>query len=732
VTIKNAVFGLCSANVADYLDGNAPLNYETSSLFAEAEKVFGNTILIHPWRVQYEFCRDEENPRITMDDCDLSSLSCLIVRSTSGYEQAISVLVRSLRLCGCTIIDPANRFSGEPASKLMTTIDRYEKGVGSDSYYAFSLPQALSLIQELAARKTFPMLSKPIGGKRGRDVIFLESASAAEDLARAFFQESTAKDTPFFIQPFIAFETEYRVMVVGDRVIGMAKKIKPKGSVAANTALGGKLESWEDKEVAQSALNNVNLEGVLGVDIARDQEGKLHIIEANRAPLWQAFEEATGVRVAAEIIQYARTRSFHEQLSRLDPPWCDFTLEAQGRYLIKTQEDYDAHGIVRELLYHTYGEEPSISMGKLPPIISPMFWETLTGYPHQEVKSLKNPDNHVPKQRYERYLRMGRYWKKIHKIFPIDLRAYRNSLIESYQLQGLSVEKKVADINRRLNGLALFSRSLKKGEWPKLLVIVPDSPEVWPMNESFTVTPHYEVRLFRGEGKAQHKGRLTFSPETDEFMMNLWYEKWRIALEYGRTRPDWPKHLISSNMIHLFEEQCQQFNLGSIDRIRDFLNGIKSSFLNQVTPEPKLYSAFLCHASVDKGAIVRRFHQLCKARGINTWFDEEEVRWGDRVLAKISHGLSKSRTVVVFISKEALKKAWVLEELYDSLTMGISKDRFVLPVLLGLTVEQLQEQQPVLASRHCLAIPFYDPMVAVEPNEVERLVDELERLTRNT
>ena len=55
-------------------------------------------------------------------------------------------------------------------------------------------------------------------------------------------------------------------------------------------------------------MKNVKLEGILGVDVARDSEGKLHIIETNRAPLWREFERATKINVAWEIVHYARQK----------------------------------------------------------------------------------------------------------------------------------------------------------------------------------------------------------------------------------------------------------------------------------------------------------------------------------------------------------------------------------------------------------------------------------------
>lgn len=424
--------------------------------------------------------------------------------------------------------------------------------------------------------------------------------------------------------------------------------------------------------------------------------------------------------------------SLWAKVRSLPSPWCDFSLDIARRYTIRGQADYDAHGVVRELIYHKHGEEASITMGRLPPIISPMFWETISGYPVEQVRSLKDPSTHVPIERYEGYKRMARYWKQIRKVYPIDLRAYRGSLIESYNKHELSSQRRVEDIDRRLRGLKLFRDSLDQGDWPKLLVIVPDSPEVWQMDKSFTITLHMEVELIRGEGRDQHRGWLYYSPETDISLKTAWNKQWNVALDYARSRTDWPNDLVNIDLLDLFQDQCQQFNLGSIDRLHSVLHRLKTVFSGQIDAQSdsEIYDAFLCHASEDKGAIVRKFHNLCKAKGINTWFDEKEVSWGDRILDKISHGLAKSRFVVVFVSDSALRKAWVREELNAALTLGVKEERFVLPVLLGITIDELMERHPVLAGRRCLSVPIYDANIPVESLDLETLVGELEGLIR--
>jgi len=421
--------------------------------------------------------------------------------------------------------------------------------------------------------------------------------------------------------------------------------------------------------------------------------------------------------------------NLYRKVQKAPPPWCDFSLDERFNAEIKGEDDYDSHGVVRELVYYKYGDEASITMGALPPIVSPMFWEVNSGYPIKKVFSLKNPGKCIPEERYERYKRQTRYLRNITKIFIMNLEAYRKSLLSLYKNLD-SLTQKSKDIDRRLRGLILFEKSLQRKEWPKLLLIVPNSPDVPPMLRSFTVTPHMEVMLDRGEGKIQHTGKFYYSPESTHYLKRAWMKRWRFALLYAKSRSDWIEELVSPDLIEVCCDQCAQFNLGSLQLLRDTLSRIKKHFVlpGKVLKTPCEHHAFLCHASEDKSAIVRRFHNLCKSNDIKTWFDEDEVKWGDFIIEKIKVGLKNSQFVIVFVTKEALEKDWVQEELNISLTIGIEKKRYVLPVFLGCTHEEAIEKFPALAARKYLSIPIYDPKIPVGDTELQKLVESLKQL----
>jgi glutathione synthase/RimK-type ligase-like ATP-grasp enzyme len=290
---------------------DAALNPETAALLAAAAEHFDEVVRIHPHRVMYRFARGTR-PRVQILDedssegCSLADLDVLVVRGVRRYERSVAVLARALHHCGCRLLDPLARFDAIGASKLLTALDRCVAGVGTDTFLAFSPEAARQLLSDLAADGVFPLIAKPVDGSQGLGITALPDPDAAERCLQRFFASRIEPDVPFFLQRLVRFTNEYRVLVVQGRSLGVAEKIAPEGKVVANAVRGGSFRGAIAPEVEDFALAQVGGKGILGVDVARDETGELHLLEANPAPLWTAFEEATGVDVATDLIRAAR------------------------------------------------------------------------------------------------------------------------------------------------------------------------------------------------------------------------------------------------------------------------------------------------------------------------------------------------------------------------------------------------------------------------------------------
>lgn len=284
------------------------LNYETRRLYEEALTRYEAVHLIDPRAVTYAFVRGETRPGIVHRGEDISTLTTLIVRSTGGREAATAVLVRALKLCGCDVFDPVERFALGKASKLLTTLTRFQSGAGTSTYVCFSRGGAATLLRRLGAEGRLPLLLKPAAGKKGRGIHVVEDVDGGMRLLEEHFEFQEHTDEPFFLQDLVEFRKEYRILVVDGAALGVAEKIRQPGALAANAAQGAWFVAADAPEVVRAALPHVSGEGILGVDVAVDAAGEVHVIEANRAPEWEAFERATGLNVARLLIDRAIRR----------------------------------------------------------------------------------------------------------------------------------------------------------------------------------------------------------------------------------------------------------------------------------------------------------------------------------------------------------------------------------------------------------------------------------------
>lgn len=228
----------------------------------------------------------------------------LVVRGMSGpqYEMA-GITTRTMTAQGSFCLDPDSRFSHGSSSKSATTIIRSGSGDGSDSILLSQREQPIShaqvarLVEALGLR--FPAIVKPSGGRQGIGVVTVGSIN---DL-HAKLQNLKADD--LLVQRYERFVHEYRALLLDGDCVGIARKLKTPESITANAATGatfGNVAGEECQRIAATAKKMAPHGGLLGLDIGVTESGKRILIEANSAPQWRHFSTATGIDVAALIV----------------------------------------------------------------------------------------------------------------------------------------------------------------------------------------------------------------------------------------------------------------------------------------------------------------------------------------------------------------------------------------------------------------------------------------------
>lgn len=163
---------------------------------------------------------------------------------------------------------------------------------------------------ESGAPFSFPVILKGSGGDRGTRVYKADNLVELEQLVRELRKSETEEGKRYMLQEFIENDGDYRVLVLGKKVLGVMKRSsQDKQEFRNNYSRGGKVEVTDlPEEIKQMAVKAAQACGlvVAGVDVAfRDFDIKKPIVwEVNKGPQFKGFMAATGIDVPSEIVKF--------------------------------------------------------------------------------------------------------------------------------------------------------------------------------------------------------------------------------------------------------------------------------------------------------------------------------------------------------------------------------------------------------------------------------------------
>lgn len=172
-------------------------------------------------------------------------------------------------------------------------------------HYYFSLhgisTVKTSYLEQHDENWTFPVISKIINGNMGRGV---EKIKTAEELKLAKQKYGIHK---LLVQEYLPGLEDFRILILGGKVLGAIRRRAPEGSHLTNVSAGGVAESVEptsqQAELALSCARVFDLD-YAGVDIMYDRDGVPLVLEVNRHAQFQGFEKATGINVARSTVEF--------------------------------------------------------------------------------------------------------------------------------------------------------------------------------------------------------------------------------------------------------------------------------------------------------------------------------------------------------------------------------------------------------------------------------------------
>ena len=229
-----------------------------------------------------------------------------------GYDAVIPRIGASITFYGLAVLRqfevmdvyPLNESVaiGRSRDKLRSLQLLARRGIGLPvTGFAHSTQFADDLIDMVGGA---PVVIKLLEGTQGVGVVLAETASSARSVIQAF---GGAK-VNILVQEFIkeAGGTDIRCIVIGDRVVASMKREGAPDDFRSNLHRGGSADTVRiTPEERSTAVRSARILGlnVAGVDMLRSNHGPV-VMEVNSSPGLEGVEKATGLDIAAQIIEF--------------------------------------------------------------------------------------------------------------------------------------------------------------------------------------------------------------------------------------------------------------------------------------------------------------------------------------------------------------------------------------------------------------------------------------------
>jgi RimK family alpha-L-glutamate ligase len=234
---------------------------------------------------------------------DINYFDAFLIREISKTLEWATILVNHVLSCNKTVVDQKIGMEMYYKSKHGTFYKASKDHFPYPKTFAIT---SRSMLLDMLDQVTYPLIVKKSESSKGLGVYKCGSKGEVIDL----LSSEELKVGELLFQECIDYSGDIRVFVVGKKVLGAMRREPQAGQWKGNVAQGANAYPIEiSEDIKKMALDIVALQNseLIGVDIMLPKTGPV-IIETNRAPQFKGFESATGVNVAAEIINYIESK----------------------------------------------------------------------------------------------------------------------------------------------------------------------------------------------------------------------------------------------------------------------------------------------------------------------------------------------------------------------------------------------------------------------------------------
>lgn len=243
---------------------------------------------------------------VTAGACSLDAAGAVLVRMMppGSLEQVVYRMDALLRLerNGVLVVNPPRA--------IETAVDKY-LALGCLESAGLPVPRTWVCEHAEDALAGFEALGrdvvvKPLFGSEGRGLVRVSDAETAWRVFHALERTGFV----IYLQRFLENDGyDMRLFVLNGRVVAAVRRAARAGEWRANLSQGGTATSFQpDAELERLATQAAGAVGarLAGVDILPTRAGEQVVLEVNAVPGWRGLAAATGVDIAAEILNDLR------------------------------------------------------------------------------------------------------------------------------------------------------------------------------------------------------------------------------------------------------------------------------------------------------------------------------------------------------------------------------------------------------------------------------------------
>jgi len=265
-----------------------------------AEKLEVSLELVSYRQMSYE----TETGKILIDGKEMKDYDVYFFRNTKNYWEEVGLILDNIDK-NKIVVDPIVR-SGRSGDVCKA----YQMLVLSQAGLPVprSIYGSLDYLKKEAVKKfKFPLIIKGSRGDRRRQVFKIYGKDDFETRIAELKLLEKSGENKYMLQEYIVNNEDFRVMVLGDRVLGVMRR-----GIGDNPRLKNVFEKTDlPDEVKKLAIETAKKCGIwiAGVDVVfrDDDKTKPLLFEVNRTPNYTRFEEVTKINVAEEVVKFLAT-----------------------------------------------------------------------------------------------------------------------------------------------------------------------------------------------------------------------------------------------------------------------------------------------------------------------------------------------------------------------------------------------------------------------------------------